>query len=156
MNTVDFSKNTLVCKFSNKFSQIILFNTYSNNHNVLPKDKQEKSTSLINSFSKNFFQTSIANNIALNNNGNNFGGRFSESPNESYRSKMMRKIIANVSSLDGPIRLAFDMHHNGYNYNEIATCFNISLETVKERITYAKKVVREAILENCIDYQSLR
>lgn len=156
MNTVDFSKCILDCKFPAKFSQITLFRSYSNNLAVWSENTQETSAIVKNLFVRNFGPKDKDSNIALINHTKNPDDKRTKWPNEENRNIMMRKIVTDISSLDGPIRLAFDMHRNGYNYNEIATCLNIPLETVKERVAYAKKVVREAVLENCTNYQSLR
>jgi Sigma-70, region 4 len=152
MNTVDFNK----CMLDYKFRQTKLFRPNSNNLTVWSESKQETSIILKNSFVGNFGRTGKENNIALINYTKHPDDMCAKWPNEENRGKMMRKIIKNISSLDSPIRLVFDMHHNGYNYNEIAKSFNIPLETVKERVAYAKKVVREAVLGNCTDYQSFR
>lgn len=120
------------------------------------EDKQKSSTIIKNLFIKNYNKTNNKNIVALKMANNNFNNNVSKIINVEDRSKMMKKIVHKIDSLDVSIRLAFDMHRSGYNYNEIALSFNIPLETVRERVQYARKVVRETILENCNDYLSLR
>ena len=53
-----------------------------------------------------------------------------------------------VSGLDDSIRIPFTMHFEGYKYQEIADDLNLPLGTVKSRIFFARKELKEKIMSN--------
>jgi RNA polymerase sigma-70 factor (ECF subfamily) len=50
-----------------------------------------------------------------------------------------------IDSLDDTIRIPFMMHHEGYKYNEIAEQFDLPLGTVKSRIFFARRALKDMI-----------
>jgi RNA polymerase sigma-70 factor (ECF subfamily) len=68
--------------------------------------------------------------------------------NEGGRNIMMKELEQMISSLDDSIRVPFLMHHEGYKYNEIADYFKLPLGTVKSRIFFARKALKEMIVKN--------
>ena len=48
------------------------------------------------------------------------------------------------------------MHHEGYKYNEIADMFDLPLGTVKSRIFFARKALKDMIKKSYGDYYLVR
>ncbi len=61
---------------------------------------------------------------------------------------MLKELSAMVSSLDDSIRVPFTMHFEGFKYQEIADELQLPLGTVKSRIFFARKELKEKILSN--------
>jgi len=61
-----------------------------------------------------------------------------------------------IESLEDSIRIPFVMHHEGYKYNEIAEMFDLPLGTVKSRIFFARKALKEQIYKSYGDYPTVR
>ncbi|HMG14060.1 MAG TPA: RNA polymerase sigma factor [Saprospiraceae bacterium] len=58
---------------------------------------------------------------------------------------MYEELIGMVASLDESIRVPFEMHHDGFKYQEIADQLNLPLGTVKSRIFFARKELKDKI-----------
>ena len=58
---------------------------------------------------------------------------------------MMEELIQMVSGLDDSIRIPFLMHYQGFKYQEIADHLDLPLGTVKSRIFFARKELKELI-----------
>lgn len=65
-----------------------------------------------------------------------------ESPEGSYAVKEITSALENFSD---EFRVPFNMHVAGYKYNEIAEKLNLPLGTVKSRIFFARKRLREQL-----------
>lgn len=61
---------------------------------------------------------------------------------------MLKELNAMVTALDDSIRIPFTMHFEGYKYQEIADELQLPLGTVKSRIFFARKELKEKILSN--------
>ncbi|MBL7783533.1 MAG: RNA polymerase sigma factor [Bacteroidetes bacterium] len=61
---------------------------------------------------------------------------------------MLKELNAMVSSLDDSIRVPFLMHFEGFKYQEIADELELPLGTVKSRIFFARKELKDKILSN--------
>ena len=61
---------------------------------------------------------------------------------------MLKELTAMVSALDDSIRVPFVMHFEGFKYQEIADELQLPLGTVKSRIFFARKELKEKILSN--------
>ncbi len=61
---------------------------------------------------------------------------------------MLKELNAMVSALDDSIRVPFVMHFEGFKYQEIADELQLPLGTVKSRIFFARKELKEKILSN--------
>ncbi|MCC6463608.1 MAG: RNA polymerase sigma factor [Saprospiraceae bacterium] len=61
---------------------------------------------------------------------------------------MLKELNAMVSALDDSIRIPFLMHFEGYKYQEIADELALPLGTVKSRIFFARKELKDKILSN--------
>jgi RNA polymerase sigma-70 factor (ECF subfamily) len=60
----------------------------------------------------------------------------------------LKELNALVAALDDNTRIPFLMHFEGYKYQEIADHLNLPLGTVKSRIFFARKELKEKILSN--------
>ncbi len=58
---------------------------------------------------------------------------------------MYKELTDMVASLDESIRVPFEMHHDGFKYQEIADQLSLPLGTVKSRIFFARKELKDKI-----------
>jgi len=58
---------------------------------------------------------------------------------------MMEEIQHAISQLEDSLRIPFLMHFQGYQYDEIAETLDVPLGTVKSRIHFARKRLRERL-----------
>lgn len=58
---------------------------------------------------------------------------------------MMKELNKMIGALDDSIRVPFLMHYRGYKYQEIADHLSLPLGTVKSRIFFARKELKEVI-----------
>lgn len=65
---------------------------------------------------------------------------------------LMKEITGMIERLDDSIRIPFLMHYQGFKYQEIADELNLPLGTVKSRIFFARKELKEMI---GVNYSSL-
>jgi RNA polymerase sigma-70 factor (ECF subfamily) len=68
--------------------------------------------------------------------------------NDGNRNMLMKELQNMINSLEDSIRIPFVMHHEGYKYNEIADTFDLPLGTVKSRIFFARKALKDMIKKN--------
>lgn len=68
--------------------------------------------------------------------------------NGAESSILMDELTAMIESLDDSIRIPFLMHYQGFKYQEIADELNLPLGTVKSRIFFARKELKEQIGAN--------
>jgi RNA polymerase sigma-70 factor (ECF subfamily) len=61
---------------------------------------------------------------------------------------MLKELNAMVDSLDASIRVPFLMHFEGFKYQEIADELELPLGTVKSRIFFARKELKDKIMTN--------
>ena len=67
--------------------------------------------------------------------------------NDAESDILIAELEKMIASLDDSIRLPFLMHFEGYKYQEIADKFELPLGTVKSRIFFARKELKEMIVE---------
>ncbi|MFZ2897266.1 MAG: RNA polymerase sigma factor [Saprospiraceae bacterium] len=58
---------------------------------------------------------------------------------------MMKELTGMIDGLEESIRIPFLMHYQGFKYQEIADYFDLPLGTVKSRIFFARKELKELI-----------
>lgn len=58
---------------------------------------------------------------------------------------MMKELTTLVKELEDPIRIPFEMHFEGYKYQEIADRFDVPLGTIKSRIFIARKELKSKL-----------
>ncbi len=76
--------------------------------------------------------------------------------NDATRNILMDELNAMINSLEDSIRIPFVMHYEGFKYQEIADEFKLPLGTVKSRIFFARKALKEMIKESYGDYSLVR
>lgn len=68
--------------------------------------------------------------------------------NDANSSMMMDELQELVEKLDDSTRIPFLMHYYGYKYQEIAVQLDLPLGTIKSRIFFARKELKEAVMKN--------
>ena len=58
---------------------------------------------------------------------------------------MMKELIGMIEELDNSVRVPFLMHYQGFKYQEIADHLELPLGTVKSRIFFARKELKNLI-----------
>ena len=58
---------------------------------------------------------------------------------------MMKELIKMIDELDNSVRIPFLMHYQGFKYQEIAEHLELPLGTVKSRIFFARKELKDVI-----------
>jgi RNA polymerase sigma-70 factor (ECF subfamily) len=98
----------------------------------------------------NNYRKKVKANTVLDNTENQFYlNSFSHSAaNAAEGSILLKEVNSLVASLDDSIRVPFLMHFEGFKYQEIADELNLPLGTVKSRIFFARKELKEKILAN--------
>lgn len=66
---------------------------------------------------------------------------------------MMEELVVMISRLDGSIRIPFLMHYQGFKYQEIADHLDLPLGTVKSRIFFARKELKDLITKHYGDIE---
>lgn len=61
---------------------------------------------------------------------------------------LLKELNTMVEALDDSVRVPFTMHFEGFKYQEIADELQLPLGTVKSRIFFARKELKEKILSN--------
>jgi RNA polymerase sigma-70 factor, ECF subfamily len=67
-------------------------------------------------------------------------------PNSAEGGMMLKELDTMLTNLDDSIRVPFLMHFEGHKYQEIADDLGLPLGTVKSRIFFARKELKEQIL----------
>ena len=65
--------------------------------------------------------------------------------NGAESTMMMKELSDMIESLDDSIRIPFIMHYKGFKYQEIADELDLPLGTVKSRIFFARKELKQVI-----------
>jgi len=65
--------------------------------------------------------------------------------NKAESSIMTTELMGMIDELDDSTRIPFMMHYEGYKYQEIADELDLPLGTVKSRIFFARKALKEKI-----------
>lgn len=76
--------------------------------------------------------------------------------NDAESNIMMKEIIAMVENLEESIKIPFLMHYQGFKYQEIADDLDLPLGTVKSRIFFARKELKELINKRYENLDDLR
>lgn len=66
--------------------------------------------------------------------------------NSAESNIMMEELYKMIGELDETIRVPFLMHYKGFKYQEIADQLELPLGTVKSRIFFARKELKELVL----------
>lgn len=65
--------------------------------------------------------------------------------NKAESNIMMKELTHMIEELDDSTKIPFLMHYNGYKYQEIADHLELPLGTVKSRIFFARKELKDVI-----------
>ena len=76
--------------------------------------------------------------------------------NDANRNMLMAELNKMIDALDETIRIPFLMHYQGFKYTEIADQFELPLGTVKSRIFFARRELKEMMKSRYGDLHSLR
>lgn len=76
-------------------------------------------------------------NLFYLNSGNN------SQENDGVRNMFMNELQTMINKLDESLRIPFEMHYDGFKYQEIADELELPLGTVKSRIFFARKEMKE-------------
>lgn len=76
--------------------------------------------------------------------------------NEAGQNILLEELESMVEKLDDSIRIPFMMHYVGHKYQEIAEDLNLPLGTVKSRIFFARKELKEQIQNYYGDLTTVR
>jgi len=68
-----------------------------------------------------------------------------EISNKAESNIMMKELVYMIEELDDSVKIPFLMHYQGYKYQEIADHLELPLGTVKSRIFFARKELKETI-----------
>jgi len=69
---------------------------------------------------------------------------------------LMDELSDLIEALDPSIKKPFLLHFEGFKYQEIAEELNLPLGTVKSRIFFARKALKEAIKGHYGDFYTVR
>ena len=67
--------------------------------------------------------------------------------NEASSNIMMKELYDIIGQIDESTRVPFMMYYEGFKYQEIADKLELPLGTVKSRIFFARKELKELIME---------
>ncbi|MCH2023983.1 MAG: RNA polymerase sigma factor [Saprospiraceae bacterium] len=123
---------------------------------LVNKDKFHKGTNLkawlftiMRNIFINNYRKKIKNNTILDSTDNQYYlnlGTFAL--NDATSSIMMDELNNLVDKLDEGLRIPFLLHYNGFKYQEIADDLSLPLGTIKSRIFFARKVLKDEIKQN--------
>lgn len=65
--------------------------------------------------------------------------------NDAQSNIMMKELKGMINSLEDSIKLPFEMHYEGFKYQEIADELDLPLGTVKSRIFFARRALKDMI-----------
>jgi RNA polymerase sigma-70 factor (ECF subfamily) len=76
--------------------------------------------------------------------------------NDVDRNMLMEELSSMINELDDSIKIPFMMHYQGFKYQEIADELDLPLGTVKSRIFFARKALKESIKAHYGDFHTIR
>ncbi|NJK82950.1 MAG: RNA polymerase sigma factor [Saprospiraceae bacterium] len=76
--------------------------------------------------------------------------------NDGESDIMMKELNKMIEVLDDSIKIPFLMHYRGYKYQEIADHLDLPLGTVKSRIFFARKELKQLIAQRYANLDELR
>ncbi len=76
--------------------------------------------------------------------------------NDAHSNILMKELKGMISSLEDSIKIPFEMHYQGFKYQEIADELDLPLGTVKSRIFFARRALKNMITRHFGDLNSAR
>jgi len=98
---------------------------------------------------RNTFQDSTDNNFFLNSGSQTV-------VNQAEGSMLSRELIGMIDALQPGFKLPFVMHYQGYKYHEIAEQMGLPLGTIKSRIFFARKELKQKVAKRYPQMDILR
>lgn len=80
----------------------------------------------------------------------------SEVYNDANKNMLMKELHRMIEKLDDSIKIPFLMHYEGFKYTEIAEKFDLPLGTVKSRIFFARRELKEMMKQSYGDLNMVR
>ncbi len=102
----------------------IMKNIFINNYR-----KRKKSATIFDSTDNQFFLNSGS--VMIN--------------NDAESNILIKELNKMINELDEGVRVPFEMHNEGFKYQEISECLDLPLGTVKSRIFFARKELKDKI-----------
>lgn len=98
----------------------------------------------------NNYRKRVKSNTVLDNTENQFylNSAVHATGNQAEGAILIKELNTFIEALDDSIRIPFLMHHEGFKYQEIADELDLPLGTVKSRIFFARKELKDRILAN--------
>jgi RNA polymerase sigma-70 factor, ECF subfamily len=98
----------------------------------------------------NNYRKKVKANTVLDNTDNQFllNSASHSTSNNAEGGILMKELDIMLADLDDSIKVPFLMHHDGFKYQEIADELDLPLGTVKSRIFFARKELKDKILAN--------
>lgn len=173
MSTIEFNQNLdLLTESLNAFAYSLTKNTEDardlyqetaframNNRDKFRPDTNFKAwtfTIMKNIFINNY-RKKVKSNTMLDGTDNQFFlNSGSTSDNEGARNMFLDELNSMIDALEDSIRIPFVLHFEGFKYNEIAEKFDLPLGTVKSRIFFARKALKEMIKLKYGDFSVVR
>ena len=95
----------------------------------------------------NNYRKKVKSNVIHDNSDNNFLLNSCKETinNQAEGNIMMKELKRMISKLEDTIRIPFLMHYEGYKYQEIADYMHLPIGTVKSRLFFARKELKEAV-----------
>lgn len=96
----------------------------------------------------NNYRKKVKQNTVLDHTDNQFFLNSSNhaAPNSAEGTIMLQELNEMLSNLDDSVKVPFMMHYEGFKYQEIADELSLPLGTVKSRIFFARKELKDNIL----------
>ncbi len=107
----------------------------------------------------NNYRKKVKSNTFLDSTDNSFfidGSLNNSYHNEGAKNILMSELGSMINELEDNIRIPFKLHHDGYKYNEISEMFDLPLGTVKSRIFFARKELKDKINKRYGDYSTVK
>lgn len=76
--------------------------------------------------------------------------------NEADTNIALTELHQMIDALDDSIKIPFQLHYDGFKYQEISDKLGLPLGTVKSRIFFARKALKEKIKNLYGDYHTIR
>ncbi len=98
----------------------------------------------------NNYRKKVKANTVLDNTDNQFllNSASHATSNSAEGGILMKELDVMLEGLDDSIKVPFLMHHDGFKYQEIADELELPLGTVKSRIFFARKELKDKIMSN--------